>query len=207
MTGGMEQSRIRLVPLPLYLALLTALARGNRLAGGRAGERPAPACLTGGFMLAELGGRIRGCGTPGSRRCSFARRAVTEAFASAGRLARWRPDGSAPGARSDRCTVGFFVTVLIAGSVMSIERAALPKDTARLMAFAWPAEPQRLWSDGLTATCNAGRSPGHRNARADPHAGNGRRSQRRRHSALSVAYADALGTPQSVLLARMLPPS
>ncbi|WP_165923591.1 2-hydroxycarboxylate transporter family protein [Bosea sp. BK604] len=196
----MAQARIGLLPLPLFLALLTALAVAIAVPEG--GEQVSGLLLPvlGGFMLAEIGGRIPWLRNAGLDTVLVL--LVPSWLASAGLL----PDGTLMALRrllEATDAVGFFVTVLIVGSVMSIERAALPTDTARLMALLAGGTAAALVG-GLAAAMLLDRPAietlaltlapamaGGLSAGAIP---------------LSVAYADALGAPQSVLLARMLPP-
>lgn len=200
MPGGMAQARIGLVPLPLYLALLTALAVAIAVPDG--GELASGLLLpvVGGFTLAEIGGRIPWLRNAGLDTVLVL--LVPSWLASASLL----PDSDLMAlSRLLEATdaVGFFVTVLIVGSVMSIERASLPADMLRLMVLLAFGTMAALVG-GLAAAMLLGRPAietlaltlapamaGGLSAGAIP---------------LSVAYADALNASPSVVLARMLPP-
>lgn len=197
---GRGRARIGLLPLPLFFVLLVALAVAIALPekGALASGLLLP--VVGGFALAELGGRV-----PWMRNVGLDTMLVLimpSWLASAGLL----PDASLMALRrllDATDAVGFFVTVLIVGSVMSIERAALPVDMLRLMvllAFGTAAAllggiiAAMLLGHPIIETLALALAPamaGGLSAGAIP---------------LSFAYADALGAQQSILLARMVPP-
>ncbi|RDJ27029.1 hypothetical protein DWF00_08445 [Bosea caraganae] len=193
------RARIGIVPLPLYLALVAALAVAVALPAG--GDMACGLLLpvVGGFALAELGSRIPLLRSAGLDTVLVL--LVPSWLASTSALPE---DGTVALRRLLDATdaVGFFVTVLIAGSVMSIDRASLPAEMARLMALAAFATAAALIC-GMAAALFLGRPTvetlaltlapmmaGGLSAGAIP---------------LSVAYAQALGAPQSELLARILP--
>lgn len=197
---GMLQARIGLVPLPYYLALLAVLAVAVTMPGRLDLVSGLLLPVVGGFTLAELGQRIPLLRKTGLDTVLVL--LVPSWLASAGLLPE---DGVTALRRLIQATdaIGLFVTILVVGSVMSLERAALPADMMRLVAMLAFGTMAAL-GGGIAAAALIGREvvetvvltlaptmAGGLSLGAFP---------------MSAAYAEALGASQGALLARMLPP-
>ncbi|KRE08031.1 hypothetical protein ASE63_22155 [Bosea sp. Root381] len=193
-------ARIGSVPLPLYLVLVVALA-GSLAAPGKAP-------LIGGLLFPIVGGIALG---ELARRIAFLR-ATGLGTALAILLPSWLawthviPEGSAAALRGMLEAIDgvpFYVTVLIAGSVMSVDRASLPSGALRLLvlmmvatvaAVACTAAFALLLGQSVVETLLLVVAPvmsGGISAGAIP---------------LSLGYGEAFGVAKDELLARMMPP-